>query len=173
MNIPDYPGTDADFADQGIVPEKETPDPDMKPEIVNIPVNYRSCRLNLIVVSALFVAVLGWSVWVPWVNGFMMYLFGVWVCLFLDFWTVWAKRDEDWVVAQARLRDLCRDEAYRAERRAVWAQRETQKLEDAELLMPPVEMRTDFEKWAKQEAAVKLMADYAIGMPIPRKPKPD
>lgn len=31
MKIPDYPGTDADFADQGIMPERETPDPDIKP----------------------------------------------------------------------------------------------------------------------------------------------
>ncbi len=36
MNIPDHPGTDADFADQGIVPERETPDPDMKDTIALI-----------------------------------------------------------------------------------------------------------------------------------------
>ncbi len=103
----------------------------MKPEIIYIPVNYRSCRLNLIVVSVLFAAVLAWSLWVPWVNGFMFYLFGVWVCLALDFWTVWAKRDEDSEAAQAKLRDVCRNEVFQVERR-----KGTQKLEDAPAVIP-------------------------------------
>lgn len=140
----------------------------MKPEIIYIPVNYRSCRLNLIVVSVLFAGMLVWSYWTPWVRGFVMYLFGMWVCLFLDFWTVWAKRDEDREAAQARLRDVCRNEVFQVEKRTG-----TQKLEDAGSFMPPLGVRVDFEKWAKQEAAVKLLSDYAIGMPLHTRKKPD
>ena len=117
----------------------------MKPEIIYIPVNYRSCRLNLIVVSVLFAAVLAWSVWVPWVNGFMFYLFGVWVCLALDFWTVWAKRDEDWEAAQAKLRDVCRNEVFQVERR-----KGTQKLEDAPAVVQSVSL--DFATQLQEES---------------------